>query len=79
MAKERGGDESAESEVVLTAVGIIGDLGRTLGKPAAPFLPQQIVTPLLQECMIIAQEDEDESAASVARYSQEQLNKVHAI
>ena len=77
VSPDHGGNDSAEPEVVEAALGLVGDIGRTLGKTAAPYLIPAIVTPLLNECRSYSQ-DPEENSVQVAKYAEEQVRKVHS-
>jgi len=68
-------------EVTKGAVGLIGDVAKILGKPAAPFLAIQTVNPLLNACDQIKNEDEDgpdERAQETAAFARANLQAAHA-
>lgn len=70
-----------EDEVCSGAVGLIGDLAKNIGKPCAPYLPEALVTPILQQCGAILDEDESgpcPKAQDVLGYARSFLTQVHA-
>jgi importin subunit beta-1 len=70
-----------EDEVIRGAVGLIGDLAKNLGKPAAPFLTAAVCGPLLKLCAEVADEETgeaDERSAEVVAYANEALAAAHA-
>jgi hypothetical protein len=77
VSEGNGGDGSADPENIEAAVGLVGDIGRTLGKAAAPYLAPAIVTPLLSECRSYSQDPED-SSVQVAKYAEDEVRKVHS-
>jgi importin subunit beta-1 len=67
-------------EVLKGAVGLVGDLAKALGKDAAPYLPAAMVTPLIQLCEQLTDDDDqpDAKAAEVAAFARQHLMAAHA-
>jgi importin subunit beta-1 len=68
-----------EDEVLRGATGLLGDLAKSIGKPAAPFLTQQAVGPLLNLCSKIQDEDGnfDQKSQEMFSYAQKELTAIH--
>lgn len=76
-----GDPEATSDEVLRAAVGLVGDLARNLGKPAAPFLSQHLVGPLLARCGNLKDEETgaaDARAQEMCQYAHRDLALVHA-